>query len=332
MSLRALFPDAATLLSTKHGVRWPDPVTGEERDSGVEKFAQELVTYLMSRKPIKLNSPLIFEYSGADAPMQFRLADDNAGPVIHVTNEKNETMQLGIGGESEGIVANELVLRQNFLLDQSEVNNIYNQNAPSLPGPGEPVSPTSGPDGAGFPTNPSGNPPPGTGVPGGSSINNSTSFSFGVFLNQIVNQGGVLAAVSLNADLVASGSAGADLLNWNGSAFADTGTDITVQGTFINGKFWSGDTVNAVKFGDTYFALGTGRMHIFGKLDAQLNEGSSANLSVYQWNGAAFADTGNTETVHEQIGLNGGNIASGENIKASWMSVGEIWLADAAEK
>ena len=69
----------------------------------------------------------------------------------------------------------------------------------------------------------------------------------------------------------------------------------------------------------------------YGKLDAQLNSGSSATMSVWSWTGSAWADSTDNLTVYAPPLLSSGNIASGKWVRVEWCVESARWEVVSAE-
>lgn len=72
---------------------------------------------------------------------------------------------------------------------------------------------------------------------------------------------------------------------------------------------------------------------IFGALDSALSSGGNATLSVYEWNGLDWSDSGDNETVYDLF-AKGGYAQAGAKVWAHWESTrgvyGAVWSARAA--
>jgi hypothetical protein len=73
-----------------------------------------------------------------------------------------------------------------------------------------------------------------------------------------------------------------------------------------------------------------GGQTVIGKLDGSLSLGGNATVSVWDWNGSAFADTGNNITAHDWLMKTGATaIASGKKVVCK--QVGGVYIVTEAE-
>lgn len=115
-------------------------------------------------------------------------------------------------------------------------------------------------------------------------------------------------------------------------AWKDTGnTDPRIMeledGLALQGErhlmLWLGET-------NRRLIIPTGSFHI-GKLDAQLNEGSSATCSVWEDSGGSWVDSTKNVTVHDWLLATGDNIASGKKVTFSLHRQSRQYVVTGAE-
>lgn len=78
-------------------------------------------------------------------------------------------------------------------------------------------------------------------------------------------------------------------------------------------------------------ALGPGRAKRIGKLDGTLSFGGSAVMSVWRWNGTAYADTLENITVYDWLLSSGQTIAAGRQVTAFFDPSSGRWFVDGAQ-
>jgi hypothetical protein len=69
----------------------------------------------------------------------------------------------------------------------------------------------------------------------------------------------------------------------------------------------------------------------YGKLDGALAAAGSATVSIWTWNGSAWADSTENETVYAPPLLASGSIASGKWVRIEWVYEVERWEVVSAE-
>lgn len=65
---------------------------------------------------------------------------------------------------------------------------------------------------------------------------------------------------------------------------------------------------------------------VIGKLDGALSFGGSATLSVWAWNGSAYADTTENLTVYDWLLSSGQSVASGTQVTAQFDGRSGRWI------
>lgn len=68
-----------------------------------------------------------------------------------------------------------------------------------------------------------------------------------------------------------------------------------------------------------------------GKLDGALSFGGSATMSVWAWDGSAYADTGENLTVYDWLLSSGQTVASGTQVTASYDARSGRWFVTGAQ-
>ena len=74
-----------------------------------------------------------------------------------------------------------------------------------------------------------------------------------------------------------------------------------------------------------------GGSFVIGKLDGSLSYQGSATLSVWYWNGSAYADTGTNLTVYDWLLSSGQTVASGVQVTASFDARSNRWFVTGAQ-
>jgi hypothetical protein len=74
---------------------------------------------------------------------------------------------------------------------------------------------------------------------------------------------------------------------------------------------------------------GSGGGTLAGVLDTDLAPGGTATMSVWEWNGSNWVDTGDNETVHDWLLVTGQTVAAGRRVVAQ--RIGSIWVVTAAQ-
>jgi hypothetical protein len=69
----------------------------------------------------------------------------------------------------------------------------------------------------------------------------------------------------------------------------------------------------------------------FGKLDGALAVAGSATVSLWTWNGAALADSGDNQLSYAPPLLSGGSIASGKFVRIEYHGGANRWYVVSAE-
>ncbi len=123
-----------------------------------------------------------------------------------------------------------------------------------------------------------------------------------------------------------------------------------MQTTYLEETIWfptgsrdsdaEADAAHTVESGDRVWTLvvqgirvavvGSQSGMVVGKLDGSLSQGGTATVSVWEWNGSAFADRGDNITVHDWLMKVGATaIASGKKVTCVMMN--GIWVVWEAE-
>ena len=125
-----MFDDLVGILRNRQwGSRFKD---GERNiDTGVQELADELARYFSNwgREPIDQHHTLIFN-NQTNGPS---IVINNEGDVDHhgvwVLNEAGQSAKLGIGLGSEGLIANEIIVRPEYIMDPEIVHTAYSDVA-----------------------------------------------------------------------------------------------------------------------------------------------------------------------------------------------------------
>lgn len=130
---QALYQNAAErLLSENWGTRIVDPETGERKDTGVMALAEEVVSLLMSGK-LTLNDTLVLrtKVNGKPALKIIEEDDGSMSTGIQVENKEGQVAKVGIGLQSEGLVANELLPLIYYAVSQEVATQLFRNNGGS---------------------------------------------------------------------------------------------------------------------------------------------------------------------------------------------------------
>lgn len=124
-----LEPLLRQLSGSQFGVKFKDG--NRNVDSGVQELAEALIDGIRASMvaPIDVRQPIVLN-NRTNGPA---IVINNAGSVDHhgiwIQNESGETVKLGIGLGSEGILANEFIAHPSYLQDPETVHRVYSDVA-----------------------------------------------------------------------------------------------------------------------------------------------------------------------------------------------------------
>lgn len=104
MSLNAIFGKQSDRLER---IDWKDPE--------VRRLAQEIAAILSDRSTIKLDGPIVLENSGTGPAIKV-LDTGGSEQALQITNSVGQQAIVGIGMNSEGLIANDVLFRSEYIV------------------------------------------------------------------------------------------------------------------------------------------------------------------------------------------------------------------------
>lgn len=113
MSLNAIFGKQSDRLER---IDWKDPE--------VRRLAQEIAAILSDRSTIKLDGPIVLENSGTGPAIKV-LDTGGSQQAVQIVNATGQQAIVGIGINSEGLVANDVLFRSEYIISTEASSNGY---------------------------------------------------------------------------------------------------------------------------------------------------------------------------------------------------------------